>query len=159
MANKQVTFYATELGGKLKTRMGRISWKFGKGYKDQLTDEVKYADDDLDIYFDNGIFVTDHADQIAYLDIYNSGGTITLSDGRIGKVSGDSQLFRITRQDPTAVGVKIVKETTEVIKEIIPKAVLDLMDLDMKVEFAKRNKVELPKELTVSTIDRVLTES
>lgn len=156
---KAVTFYATSLDGKLKTRMGRITWKFGKGYKDQLTNEIKYHDEDLDIYFENGMFTTDNPDQIAYLDAYNTGGTIKLSDEREVKVIGDTQLFRITRQDPTAVGVKVVKETTEVVKEIIPKSVLDLMELDMKIDFAKRNKVELPKELTVANVDRVLIEA
>jgi len=78
--NKKVTFYAVTLDGKLKTRMGVISWKYGKGYKDSLTDEIKYENTELDIYFENGIFVTEHQDQIAYLRVYTNGGEITLSD-------------------------------------------------------------------------------
>ena len=105
------------------------------------------------------MFVTSHPDQIAYLRAYNTGGEITLQDGRKVIVVGDTQLFRITEQDPNLVGVKVVTETKEVVKQIIPKAVLDLMDLDAKITFANSNNVELPTEKTNATIDRALTEA
>jgi len=157
--NKKVTFYAVSLDGKLKTRMGVISWKYGKGYKDSLTDEIKYENTELDIYFENGMFVTEHQDQIAYLRVYTNGGEITLSDWRKVIVPVNNQLFRITQEDPTAVGVKTVTETVQVQKQIIPKAVLGFMDLDLKITFAKENNVELPVELTVANVDRVLEEA
>jgi hypothetical protein len=157
--SKKVTFYATSLDGKLKKRMGAISWKYGKGYKDNLTDEIKYEQSELDIYFEDGKFTTENPDQIAYLRAYTNGGTIELSDGRRVIVPVNNQLFRISETDPEAVGVKTVTEKVEVTKEIIPKALLDLMDLQMKIDFAKRNQVELPKEQTQASLDQVLTEA
>jgi len=52
-----------------------------------------------------------------------------------------------------------VTETVQVQKQIIPKAVLGFMDLDLKITFAKENNVELPAELTVANVDRVLEEA
>jgi len=100
--SKPVTFYAVNLDGTLKKRMGTISWKFGKAFRDQLHNQIDYEDAHLDIQFDNGMFVTENPDQIAYLDAYNTGGMITLSDKRVVKVPAEGQMFRITREDPHA---------------------------------------------------------
>lgn len=156
---KAVTFYAVKLNGELKKTMGKITWKFGKWYKDELTNEIKYSNDDLDIQFEDWRFTTDNPDQIAYLNIYNSWWLMTLSDWREVRVPVEWQLFRITKDDPNAEWVKIVTEEKKVIKEVISSDFLDFMDIDAKIAFAKRNNIELPWELTVANIDRVIKEA
>jgi hypothetical protein len=155
-----VTFYAVDLNGKLKTRMGRISWKFGKAYRDPVHNLVEYTDGNLDMQFEDGMFTTDNPDQIAYLDAYSTGGKIQLS-GRtdLVNVPQESQLFRITRQDPLEAGVKVVTEVKEVNVNVIPKALFAMMDLDMKVKFCKDENIELPGEVTMASVDRVIKES
>ena len=159
---KKAIFYAYEyMDGqlKLKKRWPFISWKFGRRYKDEITNEILYDDTDKDVRFQDGVFVTDDVDVINWLNLYNSGGRFTLKNGKEVTVTRDPQMnVTISQED---LLVKQVIRTNEVIKEVsvLPKIAVGLMDLQSLKDFCIAEGIDMPAEKTKDAIIDVLTQA
>ena len=159
--NKKVVFYAYEyVDGtlRLKKRWPLITWKYGKGYRDPLTQQIMYEDEDLDIRFVDGIFETSHPDQIAYLELYNKGGRFKLSSGREVPVSPDPQMSVTISKEDLLVRQVVKTETVTKTINTLPKSALHLFDVQALKDFCISESITMPAEVTLDGLIDVLTQ-
>jgi hypothetical protein len=160
--DKKTIFYAYEYidrALKLKKRGPFISWKYGRRYKDEISGEILFEDVDKDIRFEDGVFVTQNADQIAYLNLYNTGGKFKLANGgREVEVTRDPQMNVIISTEDLLT--RQVVKTTEVVREVavIPKSALGLFDVQALKDFCIAEGIDMPAEKTKDALVDVLTQ-
>lgn len=162
--NKPVTFYVTRPDGEVPLSGPSIFWPFGSGVSDghsPVDRQQRPADAAKNIRFENGFVTVSDPEMIWLLDHYNSGGTYEDEKRGISmQYLGERYICRITREDPAAPKIKLVKnEATIVEKTVFPREVLESMDPAQLIAIAGSMEIDLSGvDKTTASIVKVLED-
>lgn len=155
----KVTFYAYLPDGTLRKNKFQTEYPKYEYVAGRSRQEDRYVNKYEPIIFEKGIYVTDNEDIIAFLSIYNTGGTLENEKdihGRSLEVRPETILAIIKKEAPN--DLRTITKTETVTKEVhtISRSFLHALDAKALQAYCVSYSVAMPEEKTKEALIKVL---